>query len=141
MLKNIPGIVNADLLYTLAAMGHGDEICIVDQNYPAYSAGPKVIHTDGVDTTALITAILALMPLDTFVDEPLLYMKSVDSDDVLPVHVAAQDCATAAEQRHIRVAGLDRQSFYARARNAQAIVTTGETRAYGCFLLTKGVLP
>ena len=38
MLKNIPPILGPDLLGILRAMGHGDEIAIVDANYPADGA-------------------------------------------------------------------------------------------------------
>ena len=35
MLIGIPAILGPELLATLRAMGHGDEIAIVDGNYPA----------------------------------------------------------------------------------------------------------
>ncbi|MBL4828727.1 MAG: hypothetical protein JKY55_02355 [Aliivibrio sp.] len=37
MLKNIDPPLNADLLYALQSMGHGDTIAIVDANFPAHS--------------------------------------------------------------------------------------------------------
>ncbi len=39
-----------------------------------------------------------------------------------------------------RLGGLERHAFYARARNAFAIVATTETRLYGNILLVKGVV-
>src|SRR5690606_4826446 len=65
MLKNIPAILGPELLYALRAMGHGDEIAIVDANYPADSAGPSVIRLDGISATDVLEAVLTLMPLDT----------------------------------------------------------------------------
>ena len=35
MLKNIDPLLSPELLSALRAMGHGDEIAIVDANYPA----------------------------------------------------------------------------------------------------------
>ncbi|XOB97647.1 RbsD/FucU domain-containing protein [Deinococcota bacterium DY0809b] len=44
MLKGVPPELSPELLATLAEMGHGDEIAIVDGNYPAHSSGPPVIR-------------------------------------------------------------------------------------------------
>ena len=41
MLKNIPKIVSPELLKTLCEMGHGDEIVIVDGNFPAEKFGKR----------------------------------------------------------------------------------------------------
>ena len=35
MLKGISPLLNADVLYALKAMGHGDMLVIVDTNFPA----------------------------------------------------------------------------------------------------------
>ena len=51
MLKHIDPLLNPDLLQVLRQMGHGDEIAIVDANFPAYSQGPRVVRLDGVDAT------------------------------------------------------------------------------------------
>ena len=64
MLKGIPHILGPDLLHVLQAMGHGDEITIVDGNYPGDSAGPILVRADGHSGTDLLEAILTLMPLD-----------------------------------------------------------------------------
>jgi L-fucose mutarotase len=55
-------------------------------------------------------------------------------------HVAVTGILTAAERRSIGVASLNRTSFYEEAKKAFAVVLTGETRSYACFLLTKGVV-
>jgi hypothetical protein len=39
MLKGIHPLLPPDLLHALAAMGHGDEIGVVDANFPAASLG------------------------------------------------------------------------------------------------------
>ena len=86
MLKGLDPLLPPDLLHALAAMGHGDELALVDRNYPATSTSQRLIRLDGADTAAAVRAILSLLPLDTFVDEPLLRMEVVGSpDEVTPV--------------------------------------------------------
>jgi L-fucose mutarotase len=140
MLKNLDPLLVPRLLYHLAAMGHGDEIAVVDRNYPAHSAGPEVVDLAGVDTTQAVRAILGVLPLDTFVDEPVLYMEPVTGEGRLPIHQEVVDLATDVEGRPIQAAGLAREDFYARARHARVVVATSEARPYGCFLLVKGVI-
>jgi len=68
MLKNIDPVLSPELLSTLRAMGHGDELAIVDANYPAEASGRTVIRMDGVTiATRVLEAVLSLMPLDEFV--------------------------------------------------------------------------
>ena len=43
MLKGIHPLLHADLLHTLAAMGHGDELVIADANFPAASMARRFI--------------------------------------------------------------------------------------------------
>jgi len=44
MLKGLDPLLSPELLRVLRAMGHGDDIVVVDANYPAASAGPLVIR-------------------------------------------------------------------------------------------------
>jgi L-fucose mutarotase len=140
MLKNLDPLLVPRLLYHLAAMGHGDEIAVVDRNYPARSAGPEVVDLAGVDTTEAVRAVLGVLPLDTFVDEPVLFMEPVTGEGRLPIHDEVVGLATEIEGRPIAAAGLPREEFYARARDARVVVATTEARPYGCFLLVKGVI-
>lgn len=140
MLKNVDPLLVPRLLHALAAMGHGDEIAVVDRNYPAYAAGPEVVELAGVDTTAAVRAILTLLPLDTFVDSPVLYMEPVSGEPILPIHREIAALASEAERRDVSAHGLARHEFYERARSARAVVATSEDRPYGCFLLVKGVI-
>jgi L-fucose mutarotase len=140
MLKNLDPLLVPRLIYHLAAMGHGDEVAVVDRNYPAHSAGPEVVELAGVGVTAAVGAILGVLPLDTFVEEPVLHMEPVSSEGRLPVHQEIVDLATRVEGRTIRATGLAREDFYRRAREARVVVATSEARPYGCFLLVKGVI-
>jgi len=142
MLKGVNPLLSPPLLQALAEMGHGDELVVVDRNYPAYSTGRPVMHLDGVDAGTAVAAILELFPLDTFVEHPLLHMQEGDGTGAArPIHLEVQALASDAEGRQISLGPVHRLTFYDRARSAHAIVTTGESRPYGCFILVKGVLP
>ncbi len=141
MLKGIPHIIGPDLLYALQAMGHGDEIAIVDGNYPGDSAGPEVIRADGHSTTALLDAILSLMPLDSFVDDNAICMQVVgDANKRLPVMEEFESIVKKHEPK-MKLTSLERFAFYKRANSSYAIVQTGERRLYGNIILKKGVIP
>lgn len=141
MLKNIDPLLSPELLHALAKMGHGDTFALVDRNFPAYQPDRPVIRLDGVDTNKALEAILSVFPLDTFVDEPIARMGVVDDPDSVPeVAADTQRIANEAEGREIAVRVVERHAFYDEAKNAAFVVATGETRSYGCFFLTKGVL-
>ncbi len=141
MLKNIDPLLSPELLAALARMGHGDTIAIVDRNYPAYAAGPPVIRADGSDTAQIAAAILTVLPIDTFVDRALARMQVVGDPETIPeVQLEFKRVAEAAEGRRLSFEGIERLAFYERARSAAVIVATGEQRAYGCFMITKGVI-
>ncbi len=141
MLKGLDPLLPPDLLHALAAMGHGDELALVDRNYPATSTSQRLIRLDGADTAAAARAILSLLPLDTFVDEPLLRMEVVGSpDEVTPVQNETALLASELEGRDIAMGSLERFAFYERSRGAFATVITGEDAPYACLLLIKGVI-
>lgn len=141
MLKGIHPLLNADLLHVLAAMGHGDELALVDANFPAASVARKLIRLDGVDTPTALQAILTLFPLDTFVASPVAVMQVVGDPDAVPPPVRDfQPIVDAAMGKPLKLQAIDRFAFYERARKAFAVVATGEQRAYGNAILTKGVI-
>lgn len=141
MLKTLSVLHTPELLHTLAAMGHGDEIAIVDANFPATTNAQRLIRFDGTDLPSVLEATLQLLPLDTFVDEPVARMMQVHAPDEVPeVQKICQIVIDKAEGRRVKVAGITREAFYERARKAFAIVATGELRLYGCILLKKGVI-
>ena len=140
MLKGLSRLHTPDLLHVVASMGHGDEIAIVDAHFPAVSLARRLVRLDGADLPETVDACLALMPLDTFVPDPALRMRMVGKPDEIPeVQGLCQTIIDRREGRAVPMAGLERQAFYDRAREAFAIVLTGELRPYGCILLKKGV--
>ena len=147
MLKKLDPLLNADLLYALRAMGHGDELVICDTNFPADSVSRQtvlgdLIRVDGVSAPRLARAILSVMPLDTFVDDAALRMEVVGKpDEVPPVQQEVQKEIDRAEGRSWPLGSIERMAFYERAKEAYCVVQSGETRFYGCFILKKGVIP
>ena len=146
MLKGLDPLLDAELLYLLAAMGHGDDLALVDRNFPADSVARatvtgQLVRQDGVDTTAMARAILSLFPLDSFVEAPVQRMEVVgEPGTLLEVHEDMQRVANQAEGREVTMASLERFAFYQAAKGAYAVVATAEARPYGCFVLKKGVV-
>ena len=140
MLKGIPHILSPDLLHALQAMGHGDEITIVDGNYPGASAGPRLIRADGHTGTDLLEAILSVMPLDDFVPDPVVVMQVVGDAGQKPPVVAEYERIVKKHEPKMAVTSLERFAFYKRANAGYAMVQTGEQRLYGNIILKKGVI-
>jgi L-fucose mutarotase len=143
MLKRIDPLLSPDLLYVLRAMGHGDEIAIVDANYPAQSAGPEVVRLDAADATRALDAVLSVMPLDTFVAEACWRMEVVvggEEDAEQPIFAEFRAVIARREGPRHALGSLERFAFYERARRCFAIVATGERRLYGNVILKKGVV-
>ena len=144
MLKNIDPLSNADLLHTLRVMGHGDVIAVVDRNFPAVSIanGKPVIALDGSTIPQAIEAILSVLPLDTFVDQPVIRMEFVGQDaSFLPdIQIEVQSIIDRVESKNLPMGSVERFAFYEQAKAAFGVVITGEARGYGCFLLKKGVI-
>lgn len=141
MLKGLDPLLSPDLLRTLRAMGHGDEIAIVDANYPAEGSGLPVVRLDGVSATAALGAILSVMPLDSFVPEAAWRMEVVGHpDQEEPIFAEFRSVVAAHEGEAFGLASLERFAFYARAGGCFALVATGERRLYGNIILKKGVV-
>jgi L-fucose mutarotase len=141
MLKGIDPILSPDLLSTLRSMGHGDEIVIADANFPATSMAQRLIRLGGLMATAVADAVLSVMPLDDFGPEAAWRMEAVgDPGAEQPIFDEFRRILADREGTRFRLAALERFAFYERARNAFAIVATGETRLYGNIILKKGVI-
>jgi len=142
MLRGIDPLIGPELLYTLASMGHADELVIVDRNFPAMSHHRRVHRLDGVDSVRAIEAVLSLMPLDTFIEHPLRCMQIPERPlGTNEVQRAALSVARSATGRELALTAVERNAFYSLTESAFAVLATGEDRPYGCFILTKGVLP
>jgi L-fucose mutarotase len=144
MLIGIDPILNADVLYALRAMGHGDDLIIADSNFPSDAVARDTVLGDvlRIDRPAaeVIRAVLSLYPVDTFVEDAAARMEVVGApDEILPVMQEVQ--AEVSAVGGPTLVGIERYAFYERARQAYAVIQTGERRFYGCFALRKGVVP
>ena len=141
MLKGIDPLLGPELLHILRAMGHGDELVIVDANFPAAATAKRLVRLDGVDAPRALRAVLSLMPLDDFVEAPVAFMAVVGDVTAVPeITREFQKTAEEAEGRPLKVERVDRFAFYERARQAYAIVSTSERRLYGNVILKMGVI-
>jgi L-fucose mutarotase len=146
MLKGIDNRLNADVLYALRAMGHGDVLVIADVNFPADSIARATVLGDllrmeNLTAAEAVEAVLSVMPLDTFVDDFAGRMEIVGEPATIPpVQSEVQAAIDAAEGRPRPMIGIERFDFYDRARQAYAVIQTGERRFYGCFMFRKGVI-
>lgn len=139
MLKNIPKIVCPALLKILCEMGHGDEIVIADGNFPAENYGKRVIRADGLGGEEMLDAVLSLVPLDTYATENLLLMETTNGDPTPEIW----DKYFAIAKKHdknLRAGALERFAFYERAKNAYAVIATGESAIYANVIIKKGVI-
>jgi len=141
MLKNIDPLLSPDLLMVLRSMGHGDNIAIVDANFPAAAMARRLVRIDGLPATDVTNAILSVMPLDDFVPEAAWRMEVVgDPQAEQPIFDEFRAIIARHEGSNFRLASLERFAFYEQAKAAYAIVSTGERRLYGNIILKKGVV-
>lgn len=147
MLKGISPLLNADVLYALKAMGHGDYLILSDLNFPSDSVAQQttygsLLRMENTTSAQAVEAILSLMPLDSFIDNAAQRMEVVGAPDEIPdVQKEVQAAIDAAEGKHWPLVGVERYEFYDVAKKAYCVIQTGERRFYGCFILTKGVIP
>lgn len=144
MLKGLDPILNADVLYALRAMGHGDDLIIADTNFPSDSVAHETVlgRKLRIDCSAaeVVRAVLSVYPIDTFVDDAAARMEVVgEPDTILPVMEEVQAEVTAAGGP--TMISIERFAFYERSKKAFAVIQTDERRFYGCFALRKGVVP
>lgn len=146
MLYGIDHRLNADMLHTLASMGHGDSIAIVDGNFPAASTArhcmrSAVLALDGATTADAVKVIAGLMPLEERDLASTFYMMIDGQPDVIPPVVSEVIDAVRTSQADAGPArGLERQAFYDEAKRCFAVVLTRERRFYGSVILRKGVI-
>jgi L-fucose mutarotase len=140
MLKGISPLISPDLLAVLSRMGHGDEIVLADAHFPGESLNERILRCDGIKIPDLLSAILPLFELDTFVNSALFMMEATNGD-VLDPNVENNYLKSIQKTNpQIKlIERIERFEFYDRSRNAFAIVMTGETAKYGNIILKKGV--
>jgi len=140
LLKGINPLLGPELLSILREMGHGDEIAIVDANYPAVSHAKRLVRMDGHTVPAIADAVLSVMPLDRDVPEAAFRPCAFgDCDRIEPIYLEFQSALDRFEPG-IKLTPIAGPPFYERIKAAFAIVASGEGRLYGNLILRKGVI-
>lgn len=142
MLKGIHPAISPELLKILAEMGHGDELVLADAHFPAHQLHQKVIRADGISVATLLSAISPLFEFDSYVPAPLTMMQAVEGDQLDPL--VEQNYRQAIQNAVGNVPVLqriERFAFYEQAKQAYAVVVSGETAKYGNIIIKKGVTP
>lgn len=142
MLRHVPPVISAELMYALMSMGHGDELVLADANFPAARLAQGTCWGHAICLNAgipeLMRAVLELMPLDYAVDAPALGMRAPNASP--PVHARYSRILAETGNGAHKLCLLDKPDFYARAGNAFAIVLTGERARFANVILKKGVI-
>ena len=141
MLINIDPILSPELLHALRSMGHGDKLVLADANFPSAALAKKLIRLDGANIPNAAKAILSVLPLDSFVDYPVERMEiDGNPDEINDVHQDLIDVLKNSAGDKWKVGSIERFKFYEEAKQAYMIVSTTDARAFGCFIITKGVI-
>ncbi|MZJ28168.1 fucose isomerase [Collinsella sp. BIOML-A4] len=140
MLKGVPKVVSPELLKVLSEMGHGDEIVLADSNYPAASNANLLVRADGVSMPELLDAVLQLIPLDSYVDSPVVLMQPVGDDELPEIWGVYHSVIENRAGSDISIEHIERSAFYERGKKAYAIVATGEGAIYANIIIKKGVV-
>ena len=143
MLKGIPKILSPELLKVLCEMGHGDELTIGDGNYPGHTNAKVEIRMDGHSVPEILEAILKVMPLDTYVDTPVMLMAKVPGDTVeTPIWDTYKEIVAKYDERGAACFGeIERNAFYDRSREkSSCVIMSSESALYANIILKKGVI-
>ena len=141
MLINVNPLISPEILQLIRSMGHGDKFVLSDANFPSYSHANKLYRMDGLNIPQAAEALLSHFPLDSFIPHPVERME-IDGkpEEVNDVHQDLINTVKKVSGANWKVGSVERQKFYVEARKAMAVITTSDTRPYGCFMFTKGVL-
>jgi len=143
MLRNIPEVIPPDLMKAMMEMGHGDELVIGDINFPSMTMSSRCVYAKGITATAMLDAILQFMPLDVFVDDPVVLMQPGDLFKGTPPIWDEYDKIIKDNdfcKAYKGFAKIDRFDFYERAKKSFVTVQTSDPALYACMILKKGVI-
>ena len=139
MLLGLPPILGPELLFTLRSMGHGDEIALVDGNYPAQDHARRLVRADGHGILALLDAVLQVFPVDADMP-PGIFRAALNNDPSQrgDIHERIDALCAGCGYETQAIAGA---ALYPRIRAAHTIVATSEHALFANVILRKGVLP
>ena len=139
MLHGINPLLGPDLLHCLRSMGHGDELAIVDGNYPAEAHAKRLIRCDGHCVPDILRAILSVLPIDNSTDS---LSHAVNIDNPNKKELIHEEMSDTVEKCGVnkKITPQMPEIFYERVRNCYAVIATSESALYGNIVLRKGVI-
>ena len=140
MLIGVNPILGPDLLFALRSMGHGDEIAIVDGNYPADSHSKNLLRADGLGLIDVLDAILSVMPLDTETQTPVLRTCNYNTPDVPDQIHKDIDASFHARYPGMTIPTDNGSLIYSRIKQCHTIVATSEQALFANIVIRKGVV-
>ncbi len=143
MLIGIPSCLGPQLLFNLRAMGHGDELAIVDGNYPGQTDARGtggLVRADGIGMIQLLDAILKVMPIDDAVANGVMIATvGGDGQTLDPIHHSMIETVSK-RSAGTRVLQMKGPEFYARVKSAHTLIASSEPCLYANIILRKGVI-
>ena len=144
MLKGIDPLLTPELLMHLSAMGHGEWVAVVDDNFTAQylSQGRPVVRLPGNSLARVSRAVLSVIPLAQDLAQPAAFMRVCHQPETHRT-TAQQDVVDLVVREGWsaeRVEGVERFAFYDKIKGASLIIQSGEVTAYGNAMFCKGVI-
>lgn len=139
MLKNVPAVISPELLKIICEMGHGDELVIGDANFPAVTCAKRLVRADGISGTQLLDAIMQLFPLDKAAKKNCFVMAVGEGEPTPTIWAEYNDIIDKHDDAR-SLQEVERFAFYEQAKNAFAVIQTGEKALYANIILKKGTL-
>ncbi|MHC1771591.1 MAG: RbsD/FucU family protein [Flexilinea sp.] len=147
MLAGIPKLLSPEIIAVLCEMGHGDIVVLGDANFPgkrvAKEGNCKFLRADGISGTAMLDAILSVIPCDAYVEKPVMLMQKMDcdADMAIPIWEEYKKIITKRDNRGADAIGFyGRFDFYEEAKKSYCIIQTGEEAVYANVMIQKGVI-
>ena len=139
MLRGLNPILGPDLLHCLRSMGHGDEIAIVDGNYPADSHANRLLRYDGQNVVDGLHAVLSVFPIDN-ISNSISHAVNVSSPNIREnIH---NEMVSVVRENGIKneVTSQMPEVFYERVKDCYAVIATSEVALYANIILRKGII-
>src|SRR5215472_18185274 len=111
MLKGRDPLLGPELLATLRAMGHADEIAIVDANFPAAANARRLVRAEGASATRMVAAILSVLPLEQFEPVAAFRMAVDGSPEEVPGVIGELEALLKAVGYDAPIGALERFAF------------------------------
>lgn len=145
VIRSVDPRLPPEVLFLLWAMGHGDEVAVVDSCYVIDQDGVAEMHGTVVqmgdaDILQAMRAVLSAVQLDTnFVAAPVRQIEHAGSEARCAVRRAVQVEVDDALGFRCSIIGVAHPEFHEQVKNCRGLIITGDARKQGNFILRKGL--